>query len=170
MPADILARSVRLIELFQGLTPLQVTEIARRAERTIYRAGDSIITAGAEADAAVLIVSGEARRTHGPDLTAIEPVPAGALLCEMAMLIDTAYSSTVIAVTTVRALRITRSEMLAQMAADPALAEHFVSRIAARLNDLAEEMRGIERGLGAGAACGPQAELPMPASAFPTLH
>jgi CRP-like cAMP-binding protein len=66
----------------------------------------------------------------------------------MGMLIETQHSSTVVARSPIRALRLTRSEMLAQMAEDPDLADHFVQMIAGRLTAMAEELRGIDRSLG----------------------
>jgi len=148
MSANVLARSVRQIELFQGLSPLQITEVARRAERKIFRPGEAIITAGSPADCAVLVVSGDAKRVRGPDLEDVdEPLPVGTLLGEMAMLIETEHTSTVVAVSSVRALCITRAELQAQMGEDPALAEHFVGRISERLAALAAEMREIEGAL-----------------------
>ncbi|MGD9786272.1 MAG: Crp/Fnr family transcriptional regulator [Hyphomicrobiaceae bacterium] len=147
MAIDFLTRPLRAIPLFQGLSASQITEIARRAERRVYRPGEPIIGPHMPADAAVLIVSGDAARTEAPDFVSPddpEPVPAGALLGEMGMLVETEYTSSVTAVTAVRALRITRNELLAQMAEDPTLAEHFVKKIAARLHALAEEMRAVD--------------------------
>jgi hypothetical protein len=97
--------------LFQGLTPLQISEIARRAERVIYNPGAMIIEENAEGDAAVLIISGKTVRVSGPELTSrTSPVAEGSLLGEFAMLVETTYSSTVVARGQVRALRTTRSD------------------------------------------------------------
>ncbi|MCB1519740.1 MAG: cyclic nucleotide-binding domain-containing protein [Hyphomicrobiaceae bacterium] len=176
MALDFLARPLLQLELFDGLRPEQIAEIARRAERKIFRAGDCIIERDTPADAAIVIVSGQAQRTAGPDMTSgPELVPEGALLGEMGMLVDTEYTSTVLAVTSVRALRITRDELLQQMAEDPEIAEHFVRKIAQRLQALADEMRAIENQLG-DQACGDLARtaalarLPASADAAATLH
>ncbi len=145
MSRDALITSLRRVALMQGLTPFQITEIMRRADRIVYKPGDTIIAADAEADAAILIVSGTAERRVGPALSGkSETLPAGVILGEMAMLIDTCHSSTVIAATKVRALRIARSEMHELMAEEPAVAEHFIAKIAARLAKLANEMRDID--------------------------
>jgi CRP-like cAMP-binding protein len=71
-------------------------------------------------------------------------VPAGSLLGEMAMLIETQHSSTVIARNTVRALRISREDLQAQMAEDVSLADHFVQRITARLSTVLDTLRAID--------------------------
>jgi CRP-like cAMP-binding protein len=149
MAIDALVLPLLHVPLFQGLKPLQITEIARRADRVVYKPGDVIVTSNVDSDAAVLVVSGEAVRTDGPGLTeGIEAVPPGALISEMAMLIETECSSTVVARTTVRALRITRAEMLAHMAADPTLADHFIEKISGRLSSFVEGLQEIDRSLG----------------------
>lgn len=146
MATDALVLPLLNVPLFQGLKPLQLSEIARRADRIVYKPGDVIVAAHDEADAAVLLVSGEAVRTEGPGLEAggNEAIPAGALIAEMTMLIETECTSTVVARTPVRALRITRSEMLALMTADPTLAEHFIDKISGRLSMFVEELREID--------------------------
>jgi CRP-like cAMP-binding protein len=136
------------VPLFQGLKPLQLTEIARRADRIVYKPGDVIVAAHAGTDAAVLVVSGEAVRTEGPGLAGREEaVPAGALISEMTMLIETECTSTIVAKTPVRALRITRAEMLAHMATDPSLADHFIEKISGRLSSFVDNLREIDNGL-----------------------
>jgi CRP-like cAMP-binding protein len=151
MAIDSLVKPFLRVPLFQGLKPLQISELARRADRIVYRPGEVIVEEHASGDGAVLIVSGEAVRISGPgvgDEPGAEAVPEGALLGEMTMLIETDHSSTIVAKTTVRALRISRAELHAQMADDPALADHFVTKISGRLSTLAEELRQIELGLG----------------------
>lgn len=148
MAIDALVKHLLGVALLQGLRPLQITEIARRAERIVYRPGQIIIEENQPGDASVLIVSGTAVRVSGPALSAqAELVPTGALLGEMCMLIETEHSSTVVARTEVRALRITRDELHSQMADDPELAEHFVQRIASRLTGMAAELRRIDMAL-----------------------
>lgn len=148
MAIDALVQPLRRVALFQGLRPLQITEIARRAERIVYRAGQSIIEEDAIGDAAILIVSGDAIRTsgpHGSELT--EPLAPGTLVGEMAMLVEVQHSSTVIARGQVRALRITREDLRRQMEEDPALAEHFVAMLSTRLHKVSEQYRAIDRQL-----------------------
>jgi len=174
MAIDALVLPLLKVALFQGLKPLQITEIARRAHRIVYKPGEVIVEANTAGDAAVLLVSGEAVRTSGPgedDLS--EPVPSGALLSEMTMLIETESTSTIMAKTPVRALRITRSEMLAHMADDPTLADHFIAKIAGRLSEFAEGLREIDKSLASATEAMP--EMPPPSNsahfmAAQTLH
>lgn len=151
MTVDTLATPLLRVPLFQGLKPLQLTEIARRAERIVFRTGGAIIESGRDGDAAFLIVSGEALRTAGPAAlhSAPERVPVGALVGEMAMLVETVHTSTIIAHGPVRALKITRQGLHEQMAHDPALADHFVAKIASRLTQLVADLRCMEMTLAA---------------------
>jgi CRP-like cAMP-binding protein len=145
MAIDSFVKPMLKLEIFQGLRPLQITEIARRAYRVVYKPGDTIIREDEEGDAAVIIVSGEAVRIAGPALEEpAEAVPEGSLLGEMAMLIETRHSSTIVARTTVRALRIAREDLQEQMAEDAALADHFVQRITARLSTVLESLKAID--------------------------
>lgn len=148
MALDALVLPLLNVPLFQGLKPLQLTEIARRADRIVYKPGDVIVAANAEPDGAVLVVSGEAVRTEGPGVhDGGEMVPAGALISEMTMLIETACTSTIVARTPVRALRITRSEMLAHMTDDPTIADHFIEKISGRLSAFVSGLQEIDRSL-----------------------
>mgnify|MGYP001246059390 CR=1 FL=1 len=145
MAFDSLVAPLLRVPLFRGLKPLQITEIARRSERMMYRPGDMLIEEGQEAEAAILIISGDAIRVSGPDnMGRAEAIEPGSLLAEMGMLIETQHSSTVVARTPIRALRVTRVELLAQMAEDPDLADHFVQRIAGRLTAMATELRRVD--------------------------
>jgi CRP-like cAMP-binding protein len=93
-------------------------------------------------------------------------VPEGSLLGELAMLIEQTYGSTVVALTSVKALRITRAAMHEMMLDDTRLAEHFVQRISARLKSVAAELRRIDRVLAmpfASSIQGPANPTPSPA-------
>ncbi len=148
MAIDSLVQPLRRVALFQGLRPLQITEIARRAERIVYRPGQHIIEEDASGDAAILIVSGDAVRTSGPHGRELsEALPPGTLVAEMAMLVEVQHSSSVIARGQVRALRITREELRRQMEEDRALAEHFVAMLSTRLHKVSEQYRAIDRQL-----------------------
>jgi CRP-like cAMP-binding protein len=182
MSTALLVAPLRRVALFQGLRPLQISEIARRAERIVYRDGDVIAESGKEADAAILIVDGHAIRTAGPELgSPMEPVSAGALIAEMAMMVETEHTSTIVARTSVKALRLTRVALLGQLADDPDLGEHLVAVISGRLRALADELRRIDQTLGvaddaeslllppAAVAHGAPPRL-LPLAASPTRH
>ncbi len=178
MPIDALVKPLLGVELFQGLKPMQITEIARRADRIVYKPGDVIVKQDAHGDAAILIVAGDAVRLAGPyDIDPHdEPIPAGALLGEMAMLIETDYVSTIIARTPVRALRINRRALQAQMSEDQSLADHLVQRIASRLSAIAQTLRDIDDRLATpGLPAHPAAPLhgpgtPKAIASHPAIH
>lgn len=149
MSISVLARQLISQEIFRGLSPLQLTEIVRQAERIVYRPGDTIVEAGETGDAAVLIVAGDAVRFDDGEPAGLnaQGIGAGSLLSELAMLIEHEHGVTVVAHTTVRALRITRAGLQAQMLDDPDLAGHFVDCITERLNRVADELRHIDYAL-----------------------
>jgi CRP-like cAMP-binding protein len=145
MADDVIVGMLARLPLLRGLNTSQLGEIARRAEQVVYSPGAMIIEENAEGDAAILVLSGEAVRVSGPDLKSrLEPIPPGALLGESAMLVETIHGSTVVARGHVRALRLQRDELRAQMASDPAVAEHMVVNIAHRLWRLADELREVD--------------------------
>ena len=152
MAVDRVVAPLLRVPLFAGLKPLQITEIARQAERLRFRRGQIITKAGQQGDGAFLIVSGDAACVERPELLATpEPIAPGSLVGEMAMLIEHEFGSTVIAEgELVLSLKITRAALHAQMLDDSALAEHLRSRIAERLRRVQEELRLID---GALAAC-----------------
>ena len=137
--------AVRQIALFQGLQPSQISEIVRRSERVLFKPGDAIIRQGETGDGAYLIISGTAVRTAGPVNREPEELRAGTLLGEMAMLVETEFSSTVVCREQVKALKITRSGLLEQMSSDPSLADHILEKLAERLRQLASQLRQIEK-------------------------
>jgi CRP-like cAMP-binding protein len=170
MAANQIVRALARLPVFEGLTLVQLDELARRAEHVLYHPGAVIMEEGTEGHAAILLISGEAARVSGPELKSrIEPIAPGSLLGETAMLIEATYGSTVVARGHVRALRITRDELRGQMASDPTVADRLVHNIAQRLLRLADELRQVDAIL-AGAepetptvtARPPLTELPAP--------
>jgi CRP-like cAMP-binding protein len=152
MASDTFIGPLLRVPLFQGLTQSQLTEIARRAERVMFRIGQTIIKAGDAGDGAFLIIVGEGERRDStpsggsPEVSLVE---TGSLIGEMPMLIDAEHTTTIVAKSAVRALKITRAALHLQMERDPELAAHFVAKISSRLRDFADELRRIEDGMDA---------------------
>jgi len=134
------------VPLFADLEPHQLMALVRAAHRVVFQPGDPIIEAETAGQAAFLIMQGDAI-LHDPDLPATDgaALETFTLLGEMAMLIETDYAATVRARTVVRTLKFTRAAMHELMEHDVAIAEHFVSAIAARLAPVAEELRRIDQ-------------------------
>ena len=159
MSMDALIAPLRGVALFQGLKPLQVTEIARQAERVVFARGTMITRAGTQGDAAFLIVAGIAERVDDPAQGQMpEPIAPGSLIGEMAMLVPHEYGASIVARSPVRSLKITRAALHAQMLEDPGLAEALMHKIASRLNTMALELRRIDAAL----AEAPSAHEPRP--------
>jgi CRP-like cAMP-binding protein len=171
MAIDALVKPFLRLALFQGLKPLELTEIVRRADRIVYKPGDVIIQEDKAGDAAIIIVSGEAVRLSDSDNgTPAEPLPEGSIVGEMAMLVETVYSTTVIAKGQVRALRITRENLHEQMLEEPRLAGHFADKITARLQRLASELRSIDEALAGIAQFEPKVRIIAHHEAASALH
>jgi CRP/FNR family cyclic AMP-dependent transcriptional regulator len=165
---ELFAGHLTTLPLFRGLTPLQIAGIARRAERVSYTPGAVIIEENGLADAAILIIAGDAMRVSGPELGGgSEAVPPGSLLGEAAMMVETTYGSTVVARTAVRAVHITRDGLHEQMLEDPSLADRLVQNLAKRLSVFAEELRRVDALLGAGRPDKPAAAPEAPIAAIP---
>lgn len=145
MVAPALTGPLSRIALFQDLSGFQIDEIARYAERVMFKPGQVIVRRDEPAYCAYLIVAGDAVRTEGPDLgDTSATIEVGSLVGEMAMIVETEHSTTIVATTPVRALRITRESLIAHMMQDPTLADRLVERIAARLHVVAADMRAID--------------------------
>ncbi len=157
MAIDRLVAPLLRVPLFAGLRPLQLTEIARQAERMKFRRGDFITRAGEAGDGAYLIVSGPAERVvHAGFAGAVEPIEPGSIVGEMAMLVEHEYRATVVARDRVLCLKITRAALHEQMREDAVLARHFERRIRERLSRVADDLRRIDGILAVCAASGPQ--------------
>ena len=167
MAIDRLVATLLRVPLFVGLNPLQITELARQAERVAFRRGEIIARAGEPADGAYLIVSGPAELiVQRGSRASAAPVEPGSLVGEMAMLVEHRYRDTVVARDRVLCLRITRAAVLAQMLEDIRLARHFEGRIAERLSRVADELRHIDSLLAACPSKSAQpAGEPLPAAA-----
>lgn len=133
-------------DLFRGLTPFQITEIARNSERVMFQPGDTISACGAQSDRAILVIEGEVTCTEGAGAEeTFDGDQAGLMIGEMAMFIDDfEHPSTFLARSPTKALMIGRTAMLDQMANDAEMAEYLVAKMAERLDRLVEQLRHIE--------------------------
>lgn len=149
MTNDTLLAPFTRVAIFDGLSADRMERIARAAERIVFQVGEVIQSEGDIPDAAVLVVSGKVLIVDDRADETGEPVAAGSIVCELAMLIETRAVSTVVARSSVRAFRITRRHLHMLMDTDPALADHFVAKISQRLTVMAAEMRRVDRALAA---------------------
>jgi CRP-like cAMP-binding protein len=159
MPIDRLVAPLLRVPAFAGLKPLQITEIARQAERCRFAAGDTIARTGEAADGAYVIAAGLAECLAEPWSGTTELIEPGWLIGEMAMLVEHTWRATVIARERVLCLKITRAAIHAQMLDDTSLALHFQGRIADRLEQVASDLHRIDNSL---AACSTAEVQPTP--------
>lgn len=142
MSFNSLVTSLSRVELFRGLTCAQLERLARCAERAIYPSRQTIVRQGEIANASILIVSGSAVRCDEEVRSASSDgvLSAGALIDDMAMLIDVTANATVVSRETVRALKFPRASIHAQMIRDPSLSEHFIEKVRMQLAACSHEL------------------------------
>jgi CRP-like cAMP-binding protein len=158
MAIDHVLASLLRVPVFSGLTPLQITEIGRRAQRCAFGRGETIIEAGEPGDAAYLVLSdGAGVRTGASRWAPVEPVAPGSLLGELAMLVEHAYGATVVAQGWVDCLKLERSVLHAQMREDPDLADRMAQVIQDRVKRMASELQEVDELL---ASIGRRVEAP----------
>ena len=143
MAIDTIVASLFRISLFASLTPMQIAEIGRRAPRCAFAGGEAIIRTGEVGDGAYLILSGEAGRETGTR-GSVEPVPAGSLLGEPAMLIEHVYGATVVAQGWVDCLKLERATLRDQMREDPDIARRIEQVVRGRLTLVAAELQKVD--------------------------
>jgi CRP-like cAMP-binding protein len=146
MAIDALVKPLLSLPLFRDLNQRQLSEIAHQAERIVYRPGDTIVAEDQLAEAAILIVSGTCvRRMDAGNATREELLPEGALISELAMLVEVVHPATIIAKDQVKALRLPREKMHQLMQSDVELAERFSSHILKRLRSITQDLLAIDR-------------------------
>lgn len=145
MSQERLVTPLQHLPLFASLKPEQLEEIAHRAEKLRFKAGDIITHAGASADGAYLIVSGLAERIDAASALDREPIIPGSLIGEMAMLIDHEYRATVVARDRVLCLKITRAALTQHMLEDPSIADGLHEQMSHRLRETAEQLRRVDQ-------------------------
>jgi CRP/FNR family transcriptional regulator, cyclic AMP receptor protein len=145
MAIDLVLESLHRVPLFAGLTPEQISEIGRGAQRRAFRKGEVIAEAGALGDGAYLILAGDVVCRTGPDGRGpTEPVEPGSLVGELAMLVEYGYGTTVIAQGWVDCLKLERATLLEQMRADPDIADRVADAIRGRITLVAAELQIID--------------------------
>lgn len=98
------------LEIFRGLDRSQLEGIVRAGERIVFRPGQTIIAAGAPGDAAFLIAEGEAAIAV-EDQGVGEVILPGALIGELAILVEHEYKVSVVCRTAVRTIKFTRAAL-----------------------------------------------------------
>ena len=145
--SDIVFRAVRNVPLLRGLTDNQVRAIAARAERVMFSAGDVLVQEGVQHTSTTVIVDGFVECISGIGANAESTVrlQSGTVLTEMAMVVEIEATSTVIAKTQVKAIRIHQRDMLEALESDPDVSERLIEEVSERLRETAADLRAIEQ-------------------------
>lgn len=128
--------------MFHGLSAEQLAQLAKASGRRRFEAGEAIANGGAPADAAYLILAGQARQSGGGNGGGLMIGP-GALICELAMFAETAFDGDVIAESQVAAAVFEREAVAAVLRRDRSMTTLFSTRIRERLLSLAYELHAI---------------------------
>ena len=131
--------------IFSGLAPMQLKALALEAEAVTFKRGDVLIRSYQEGDGAYLIGSGNVvEHVESDSSEPQQEFGVGAMIGEMAMLVETLHSSTIVARTPVKALKFKRETLHRLMEKDPTLGAHFVGRMQARLAETARKLREVD--------------------------
>ena len=138
------------LPIFHGMDREHLSMIAFSSERLLFRRGEKLMIDGQLGHAAYVVLSGSAEIIEGTgDKRRIHLVGPGAMLGELAMLVEFTFSSTVIASEELEVLELRRGLVHRMMKQFPPIAEHFSLRIHGRLSKMVEDLRRFDRPSGA---------------------
>lgn len=139
--AELLGR----VPIFAGLSREQLIAIAGLGREVHFEQGKMVLGAGQTGHAAYLVLNGSVALKYEDDSTfAPEVLGFGTFLGELAMLVETTFTVSVITRWPVRALAIERKAMLAVMDEDPTIAWHFSGKLLERLQQLALDLKRVD--------------------------
>ncbi|HVM82842.1 MAG TPA: ATP-binding cassette domain-containing protein [Candidatus Binatia bacterium] len=107
---------LRATDLFKQLTPAEITNIAEKMTRRVFRADDVIIREGDPGDLLFLIGSGEVDVSQrGPDgrSAVVATVGTGRVIGERALIVDEPRNATCAAATEVEAFSLAKADFIA---------------------------------------------------------
>ncbi len=135
-------KMLRQVPLFVGVSPAKLKLLAFTSERVLYRAGEVLFRQGDVGDAAFVILSGRADvvadGSEGP--IKVAEVSENAIVGEIAILCDIARTATVIALTQVEALRISKDNFVKLLADFPEVTIEVMRVLADRLSQTTIEL------------------------------
>jgi CRP-like cAMP-binding protein len=133
------------LTIFRGLSRKQLGLVVDVTTKAFFDAGENLITRDDPGDTGFLIMSGAARCLQFVGMPAADGrVGPGALLGEMAMLVDTVHTLTVQATERVRAVAIHREALRRAMQQDPAIAQQISDNLLIRLQAFAHDLRRFD--------------------------
>jgi CRP-like cAMP-binding protein len=133
------------LPIFRGMAADDLSMLAFSCERLLFRSGELITEEGKLGQAAYVILSGSARISEGEgERRRVHMISPGAIIGEMAMLVEYGYGSSVVAMEETEVLEINRKLIHMMMRDFPHIAEHFSTRIHSRLAIMADNLRRLE--------------------------
>ena len=138
------------LPIFSGMDHEHLSMIAFSSERLLFQRGERLMLDGQVGEAAYVILSGSAEIVEGSgDNRRIHHVGPGAMVGELAMLVEFTFSSTAIASDELEVIELSRELIHRMMQQFPPIAEYFSMRIHGRLSKMVEELRRFDRPSGA---------------------
>ncbi len=134
------------LPIFGGMDREHLSMIAFSSERLLFRRGEKLTNDGQLGHAAYVILSGTVEIIEGTgENRRIHLVGPGAMIGELAMLVEFTFSSTAIATQELEVLELPRELIHRMMQQFPPIAEHFSMRIHGRLSKMVEQLRRLDR-------------------------
>ncbi len=134
------------LPIFSGMDHEHLSMIAFSSERLLFQRGEKLMVDGQLGHAAFVVLSGAAEIIEGSgEKRRIHLVGPGAMLGELAMLVEFTFSSTAIASEELEVIELPRELIHRMMQQFPPIAEHFSLRIHGRLSKMVEQLRRFDR-------------------------
>ena len=134
---------LQTIPLLSTLSSAQLAAMAGVCERCTFAAGEKIVAAGAAAEAAYFMMDDhtECLTTDADGQLVKTSIPSGAVLLELAMIVELDVSATCVARNPAKVLKIPRQQVHDLMQEDIALTDKVIEALTVRLKDMGETMR-----------------------------
>ncbi len=142
LPRGSGARVLSAVPLFAGLPQRDVRRVAAVAEETWFNAGHVVVQEGEPGSSFYVILDGEARVTKGTSGRTVARLKAGDYFGELALLDGGPRSATVIAETSLDAVRIQRSAFRKMLTQEPEVGLRIMAGVASRLRDYERQLIG----------------------------
>ncbi|MCF6200019.1 MAG: Crp/Fnr family transcriptional regulator [Hyphomicrobiaceae bacterium] len=143
---------LKKLPIFGGMDHEDLSMLVFSSERLAFQRGERLMNDGQLGHAAYVVLSGSAEIIEGSgDQRRIHMVGPGAMVGELAMLVEFTFSSTCIASEEMEVLELRRELIHRMMQQFPPIAEHFSMRIHGRLSKMVEQLRRFDRPSGASA-------------------
>jgi CRP-like cAMP-binding protein len=133
---------LRRVPLFAGVAPSKLKLLAFTSDRVSYRPGQILFNQGDPADAAYVVLSGEADilvDTGGGQIK-VATIETNSIVGEIAILCDVARTATVKAAGPLETLRIKKDQFIRMLAEFPEMAVEIMRVLADRLSKTTAEL------------------------------